>query len=95
MIRNGEMWLRNTQCMNDFSEVRYGLELLDAAYQSDDGQTADRLPRRGPPGAARARWRERIAELAETVAYGTYIGCVSEHDTGRGRHRAALDVAGL
>ena len=24
--------------------------------------------------------RERIAELAETVAYGTYIGCVSEHD---------------
>ena len=30
MIRNGEMWLRNTQCMNDFSEVRHGLELLGA-----------------------------------------------------------------
>ena len=81
MIRNGEMWLRNTQCMNDFSEVRYGLELLDAAYRSDDGQRLIGFLEEVHP-ALRGEVRERIAELAETVAYGTYIGCVSEHDPG-------------
>ena len=79
MIRNGELWLRNTQCMNDFSEVRYGLELLDAAYQSDDGQRLIGFLEEVHPGL-RGEVRERIAELSETIAYGTYIGCVSEHD---------------
>jgi hypothetical protein len=55
MIRNREIWLRNTQCMNDFSEVRHGLELVRDAYRGPAGRPAPRLPRRRAPGTARNR----------------------------------------
>ncbi len=79
MIRSGELWLRNTQCMNDFSEVRYGLDMLDAVYNSDDGRRLIDFVESVHPGI-RAAVRERVAGLGDTIAYGTYIACVSEHD---------------
>ncbi len=81
MIRNGEMWLRNTQCMNDFSEVRHGLELLSRAYRSSHGERLIGFFDGVYPGI-RKEVAERIDALADTVAYDTYIACVSEHDPG-------------
>lgn len=79
LIRNGEIWLRNTQCMNDFSEVRYGLDMLAAVYHSDEGRRLIDFVESVHPGI-RAEVRDRLAALAETISYGTYICCVSEHD---------------
>ena len=79
MIRSGELWLRNTQCMNDFSEVRHGLELLARAYRSSHGERLIGFFETVYPGI-RKEVAERLDALADTVAFDTYVGCVSEHD---------------
>lgn len=28
ILKNKEIWMRNTRCMNDFLEVKYGIELF-------------------------------------------------------------------
>ncbi|MFO1210180.1 MAG: DUF2971 domain-containing protein [Amaricoccus sp.] len=79
MVRNRELWLRNTQCMNDSSEVRHGLELLGRAYRGAHGARLMGFLESIWPGF-RQRAGERIEALAHSVAHDTYIGCVSEHD---------------
>lgn len=79
LIRSGELWLRSTQCMNDFSEVRHGLDLLERAYRGRDGQRLMRFLEAIYPGFD-AEATERLEALAETVAHSTYVACVSEHD---------------
>ena len=79
MIRNREIWLRNTQCMNDFSEVRHGLELLREAYRSRAGiRLLDFLDDVHP--GLRAEAAERFEAIAATIRVSTYITCLSEHD---------------
>jgi hypothetical protein len=36
IIENKEVWLRNTQCMNDYSEVEHGISCLSEAFRSED-----------------------------------------------------------
>ncbi len=79
MIRNREIWLRSTQCMNDFSEVRHGLDLLARAWRSTQGERLTGFLEGMFPGF-RQEMAERIEALADTVAFDTYIACVSEHD---------------
>jgi hypothetical protein len=79
MIRNREIWLRNTQCMNDFSEVRHGLDLVREAYRGPAGaRLLDFLD--GIHPGLRARAAERFEAVAATIRGGTYITCLSEHD---------------
>ncbi|WP_396642869.1 hypothetical protein [Methylomonas sp. 2B] len=35
IIKNREIWLRNVQCMNDYMEVRHGIECLAKAYNHE------------------------------------------------------------
>lgn len=37
ILRGGELWLRNSTVMNDFSEVKHGMACLRAAWQSAQG----------------------------------------------------------
>jgi hypothetical protein len=78
MIRGGELWLRNTQCMNDFSEVKHGLDLLGRAYRGAAGERLTGFFESIFPGVRR-EVAERMEALADTVAFDTYIACVSEH----------------
>lgn len=100
MIRNGELWLRNAQCMNDFSEVRLGLDLLQRAYRSRKGQELIGFLESIHPGF-RAEVDARIEALADTITYDSYISCVSEHaasEDGIGRlsmWRAYSQVSGV
>jgi hypothetical protein len=100
MIRGGAMWLRNTQCMNDFSEVRHGLDLLARAYRGAKGQELIGFLEGVFPGF-RKQVAERIEALAESVVFDSYIACVSEHDPaedGVGRlsmWRAYSDISGV
>jgi hypothetical protein len=59
--------------------VRYGLAMLDEVYRSSEGQRLIGFLETIHPGL-RAEVRERVAQLSDTIAYGTYIGCLSEHD---------------
>lgn len=79
MIRNRELWLRNTQVMNDSSEVRHGLELLERAYRGAAGQRLIGFLEAIYPGFRR-EVSERIEALADAVGFRSYIACVSEHD---------------
>jgi len=38
ILKNKEIWLRNTMAMNDYMEVEYGLNCLINAYKSDSGK---------------------------------------------------------
>lgn len=37
ILLNKQIWLRNSQMMNDFSEIRHGIECLKAGWHSDAG----------------------------------------------------------
>jgi DUF2971 family protein len=80
IIRNREVWLRKVACMNDLSEVRYGLDLLYQACSAD---------------FFRERLRKVLGEIDETfikdienlwsgwephLYSDTYVLCLSEHD---------------
>jgi len=79
IINNNEIWLRNSQCMNDFSEVRHGLDCLIGAYGSEDvgNQFKSTLDEIFPSIT------HQLSELFDSwiphFMNSTYIGCVSEH----------------
>ena len=79
VIRNEELWFRNAKVMNDFSEISYGLRLIEDTFS-------------GPVGA---RFREAVDDIFEgTIQQAsdllggweqdcqleTYIACISVHD---------------
>jgi hypothetical protein len=79
MITNREVWLRNTTCMNDFTEVDHGLTSLANAYRSPQGvewqawfdSNFDNVCKE----AANVfdKWQGAFRE-------GAYVACLSEHD---------------
>ena len=79
VIQNKELWFRNATVMNDFSEVTYGLGLIQSVFSESEG----------------ARFRETVEDIhigtiAKAAAlltdwerdwqFETYIACVSVHD---------------
>jgi hypothetical protein len=79
IIRNQELWFRNVTVMNDFSEIAYGLDLIQAVFSGLEGK----------------RFREAVEDIfpgtieqADKLLSGwerdwrleTYIACVSVHN---------------
>ena len=80
IIRNRELWMRNTSTMNDYREVEHGFDCVNAAINSPEGV------------ALRVAIDELFPNLSQQVIthfndwlphirQGTYIACVSEHVT--------------
>jgi hypothetical protein len=80
IISNKEFWLRDTRCMNDFTEVRHGYEKLHAYF--NNGTNRDeffKIIDVSHPGAG----KEAIALFDKWwphIPDNTYISCLSEHD---------------
>jgi hypothetical protein len=78
IIKNQEIWMRKSICMNDFSEIQYGLNLLYKAYASDQGK---RL--RTMVNSLFSELCPEIEKLFDTwqghLKFDTYLTCVSEH----------------
>ncbi len=79
IIRKGEVWLRNSQCMNDFSEVHHGLDCLVKSYNTgDQGRLFKDILDEMYPGIT-----DRLSSLfdswASSFKANTYLACVSEH----------------
>jgi len=78
IIKNKEIWMRNATCMNDLSEVNYGLECLRNAYRSPAGYRFRNVLHNMFPN---------ICQEIEKIFGGwvphmqseTYLTCVSEH----------------
>ena len=82
IISGKQFWLRNVRCMNDYSEVRHGIELLLRVFHAEDDLRRNRLFAlfdRIAEGAAKSAV-ERFDQWLPSLPNGTYIGCLSEFD---------------
>ncbi|MBZ0089416.1 MAG: DUF2971 domain-containing protein, partial [Thermoanaerobaculia bacterium] len=78
ILTNKEVWLRNTSCMNDFSEVQHGLNLLADTYKSPVGQRFQAILNDNLDGVC-----EEFAQLfdrhQDALRHDSFVICVSEH----------------
>ena len=79
ILKKKEIWLRNTRCMNDLSEVEHGFNCLSNALKADTGK----LPLKT---FLDARFPGLFSDLVgrfdswlPKFRSATYIACVSEH----------------
>lgn len=78
IIRNAEVWMRNSGVMNDYSEVDHGLLLLDRAYQGEPGKKLKQVLDELCPGCT-AEIEGRFPSIVDSLRTETYLTCVSEH----------------
>lgn len=79
IITHKEIWMRNTTCMNDFSEVQYGNHCLqEAYYKSLDGEKFRNTLNGIFPGIS-TEIEFLFNSWVPNVQSDTYLTCVSEH----------------
>jgi hypothetical protein len=80
ILRSKEVWMRKSSCMDDFSEVEYGMTHLSQVFrETESGKNFQQALNQIFPGIA-----EEVAELFDNwrlhFITDTYFTCVSEHD---------------
>ena len=82
IIKSRQFWLRNVRCMEDYSEVQHGINLLVRIFSDNNYSRRDHILNifdQIAEGAARSalaafdEWMKRLPDC-------TWIGCLSEHD---------------
>ena len=100
IIKNREVWLRNSLVMNDSSEITYGLEAAKRFWLGQVGKGKiylDKLEAEFP--GVRSQVEEQLGQSGMNWRLRTYLACLSLHDqsedkTGRlSMWRAYGDVA--
>ena len=86
IIKSKEVWLRNAQCMNDFSEIEHGLECLVKAFGGEThGKKFKDFLNNLFPGIV-----DELVKLFDAwiphFRFHTYIVCVSEHSENEDRY---------
>jgi hypothetical protein len=79
IIRGKQLWMRNTRCMADLSEVQRGTEVVESFFA--DAPNLDRFVgalERFSRGAAQ-RGVDLFNKFAREIGPGTFITCLSEH----------------
>jgi hypothetical protein len=78
MITNREVWMRKASCMNDFSEIEYGMWCLRASFPTAEGKRLLEVLERLFPGLFR-----EVAQIFDSwlpwILENTYLTCLSEH----------------
>jgi len=72
------IWIRNATCMNDYNEMRHGLQCLFDAFKTDAG-TAFNAALEGCYPELSKELNSKFLRIAPTLIEHTYITCVSEH----------------
>lgn len=79
MLDKGEVWLRKSSVMNDFSEIEFGLSNLHAAWNSPAGLKLKNLLDSMFEGSVKTIENMFDQEIAN-IRSGTFLTCISEHD---------------
>ena len=79
ILKNKEIWMRNTRCMNDFSEVRYGIELFTRFRQKPKEYDLLKKAWGKKAGVFEEAFSSAIQAFDEW-SNSTYICCFSEHE---------------
>jgi hypothetical protein len=80
MISTKQLWMRNTNCMSDYSEVQHGQEIFQRYFGNSARQEAfigaveEFLPGTAGPAI------EFLKRQFDDIRLNTYISSVSEHD---------------
>ena len=82
IITEKSMWMRNTKCMSDYSEIQHGFAMMQGFFKPDNSDRAKLY-------AALDECSVGVAEEAVTMFNGlfqdtnlnTYIASISEHDS--------------
>jgi|CXWL01.1.fsa_nt_gi hypothetical protein len=78
ILRNKQIWMRNTAAMNDYLEVEHGLECLKTSYKAAPGNTFNAALNACFPGLA-DEIKDFFNGWLPSIRRDTYITCVSEH----------------
>lgn len=83
ILKNQELWLRNVMCMNDYTEVKQGLEILRTYLNNDEYYRNKLLDVLCKIGKDRKYWEDVLNKLlndkVEAYFLHTYIACFTEH----------------
>ena len=86
IINSKRMWMRNTNCMADYSEVQHGFDILNEFFsdQTKRGEFSAALDA-CVPGAAQESI-DLFNRLWNNIRFNTFITSISEHDDSEDRH---------
>lgn len=86
IIHGKEFWMRDTRCMNDYSEVQHGLAQLNRYFddQSRNNSFRSLLDSCGEGIAASAF--SMFGQNWTNILQSTFITCLSEHDDTEDQH---------
>uniref|UniRef100_UPI0040270DC7 DUF2971 domain-containing protein n=1 Tax=Dialister sp. TaxID=1955814 RepID=UPI0040270DC7 len=79
ILKNKEIWMRNTRCMNDFSEVRYGIELFTRFCQKPEKYDLLKKAWGKKAGVFEEAFFSAV-EAFDEWSNSTYICCFSEQE---------------
>ncbi len=80
ILINQEIWMRNSTCMNDFSEVEYGLDLLKEAWKNKSGTHLKNQLNSLFLGIS-DEIEKIFNQWTPTFRLNTFLTCISEHDS--------------
>lgn len=72
ILRDRQIWMRNTAIMNDYMEIEYGFECVNAAYKGDPGMRFNAELDACFPGLS-VESRDHFNALLPTIRTDTYI----------------------
>ena len=86
IINTRTMWMRNTNCMTDYSEVQHGFDTLNRflADTSIGGEFKNAL--NGGVAGVGAQAFALFNQWWNDIRFNTYIACVSEHHDSEDQH---------
>jgi hypothetical protein len=74
-----EVWMRQTSCMNDYSEIQYGLTLLRTTYNSNAAGAHFQNSLNKIHDGITKTIEEQFNRWVPVFAIDTYLTCFSEH----------------
>jgi len=85
ILRNREIWMRNTQVMNDFLEVDHGISCVQRALATEAGRSFQSLANTFYPNAF-AEAHSQFEAWIPGLRGDTFLTCVSEHPATDDQH---------
>ncbi len=85
LLKNKELWMRNTAVMNDFTEVAHGLDCLISSYHSSAGDEL-KAALDGCFLGISSEWASLFDSWIPIIRRHTYILSVSEHPQTEDQH---------
>lgn len=79
IISGGQVWLRNSHLMNDYSEMRHGLSCLQSAWGSESGQILKKWLEKEWPGICQ-QLETTFDAHSDSMTNGTFLMSLSEHE---------------